>query len=130
MFDLAWAEMAMVAAVAVIIIGPKELPRVLRIVGQSVRRLRRMASEFQNSVDEMVRDSEIDDLRNQVEGASAEPLGQQFSNSIDPTAATGDKPKDKPADWSAPASEPAIVTAKTSTVEEAPASSGAKPAGG
>ena len=130
MFDLAWTEMAVVAAVAVIIIGPKELPRVLRIVGQSVRRLRRMASEFQNSVDDMVRDSEIDDLRNQIEEASLEPLGQQSSDSIDRAAAFGDTPRDKPADWLAPASEPAIVTPETSTTEEAPARGGAKPAGG
>ncbi len=131
MFDLAWTEMAVVAAVAIIIIGPKELPRVLRTVGQWVRRLRRMASEFQDSVDEMVRDSELDDLRNQIEEASPDRLGQQFSDAIDPTAASGDTPKDKPADWSTRPSEPAIEPpADTPVADKSPADGSAKPAGG
>ncbi|MEX2644334.1 MAG: Sec-independent protein translocase protein TatB [Acetobacterales bacterium] len=109
MLDLSWAEMAVIAAVAIVVIGPKELPRVLRTVGQWVRRLRRMASEFQDSVDEMVREADLDDLRNRVEQSSPKHLQQEFVDALDPEGADR-KPRSEPAqDCESPSSGDSAV---------------------
>lgn len=69
MFDIGWDEMALVAVVALIVIGPKDLPHVLRAAGRFVRKARDMAGEFQRGIDEMVRESELDDMKKKVEQA-------------------------------------------------------------
>src|SRR6478672_10237514 len=60
-------EWLIIAAVALIVVGPKDLPVLMRRLGQFVARLRGMASEFRASFDEMARQSELDDLRKEVE---------------------------------------------------------------
>src|SRR5579864_8702741 len=67
MFDLDWSKMAILAAVALVVIGPKDLPRVLRTLGQWTGRARAMAREFQNSIEELARESELDALKKDVE---------------------------------------------------------------
>ncbi len=62
MFDIASSELLLVALVALLVIGPKDLPRVLRYVGNWIGKARRMASHFRSGIDEMVRQSELDDL--------------------------------------------------------------------
>lgn len=71
MFDIGWTEMALIAAVAIIVIGPKDLPMALKTVGQWIAKARAMAREFQGSVDEMIRESEIDKLKKDVEEAAS-----------------------------------------------------------
>jgi sec-independent protein translocase protein TatB len=71
MFDIGWTEMALIAAVAIIVIGPKDLPMALKTVGQWMAKARAMAREFQGSVDEMIRESEIDKLKKDVEEAAS-----------------------------------------------------------
>src|SRR5579859_4194068 len=63
MFDIGWSEFAVIAVVALIAIGPKELPGVLRIVGQWVAKARKMASEFQGQFQEAMREAEMADLK-------------------------------------------------------------------
>lgn len=88
MFDIGWDEMALVAVVALIVIGPKDLPQVLRMCGQWVRKAREMAGEFQRGMDDMVRESEIGDLKKQVEKvADTNALRREIENTIDPTGA-------------------------------------------
>ncbi len=72
MFDIAWSELILIAVVALVVIGPKDLPRVLRNAGRWSRRLRTMAGEFQRHIDDMIRESELEDLRKQAEKAAAE----------------------------------------------------------
>ena len=55
MFDIAWSEMLVIVVVALIVIGPKELPRLVREVGRWTAKARSMAREFQRSFDDMVR---------------------------------------------------------------------------
>ncbi len=66
MFDLAWSEIAVIAVVAVVIIGPKDLPEAIRGVAKGVQKLRRMAGEFQQQADELVREAKLDDVRNSI----------------------------------------------------------------
>jgi sec-independent protein translocase protein TatB len=69
--DLSPAHIFIVVAVALIVVGPKDLPMLLRKIGQFVGRMRGMANEFKASFDEMARQSELDDLRKEVEAMRA-----------------------------------------------------------
>lgn len=62
MFDVAPTEFLLVAFVALVVIGPKELPRVMRTVGNWVGKARRIAQQFRSGFDEMVRESELADM--------------------------------------------------------------------
>jgi sec-independent protein translocase protein TatB len=66
MFDLAWSEIAVIAVVAVVIIGPKDLPEAIRGVAKGVQKLRRMAGEFQQQADDLVREAKLDDVRSSI----------------------------------------------------------------
>src|ERR1700761_6170542 len=63
MFDIGWSEFAVIAVVALIAIGPKELPGVLRMVGQWMGKARKMAGEFQGQFQEAMREDEMADLK-------------------------------------------------------------------
>ncbi len=67
MFELDWGKLVIIGIVALIAIGPKELPTVLRTLGQWVGKIRRMASEFQGQFQEALREAEMADLKKQAE---------------------------------------------------------------
>src|ERR1700733_7842498 len=67
MFDIAWGEFIVIGAVALIVIGPKELPSVLRTVGQWTTKIKRMGAEFQNQFQEAMREAEMADLKKEVD---------------------------------------------------------------
>ena len=86
MFDIGWDEMALIAVVSLIVIGPKDLPVVLRQMGRWTRKAREMASEFHRGVDDMVRETELDELKKQVAKVSdVNLLRQEVDKAIDPT---------------------------------------------
>src|ERR687890_95238 len=62
MFDIGYSELLIVAVVALVVIGPKDLPRVMRVVGQWVGRARGMARHFRSGLDEMIRQSELEEM--------------------------------------------------------------------
>jgi sec-independent protein translocase protein TatB len=66
MFDIGWSELLLVAVLAIIFVGPKDLPRVMRTAGRYAGRMRAMAREFQNSFEDLARESELDELRREV----------------------------------------------------------------
>src|SRR3954451_15614776 len=67
MFDIGWSELVVIAVVALIAIGPKELPGVLRMVGQYMGKIRKMASEFQGQFQEAMREAEMADLKKSMD---------------------------------------------------------------
>jgi sec-independent protein translocase protein TatB len=67
MFDISWGELILIGMVALIAIGPKELPGALRTLGQWMTKIRRMASDFQNQFQEAMREAEMADLKKQVD---------------------------------------------------------------
>ena len=71
MFDIGWSELLVIAVVALIAIGPKELPGVLRAMGHWTGKVRRMASEFQDQFREAMHEAEVADLKRQFDEASA-----------------------------------------------------------
>ncbi|MGJ3264626.1 MAG: Sec-independent protein translocase protein TatB [Salinarimonas sp.] len=88
MFDLSWGEMMLVGAVALIVIGPKDLPRTLRAVGQVVGKVRRMAGEFQGQFNQAMREAELDSVRKEVEG-----IGRAAKAGMNPAKAARDEIK-------------------------------------
>lgn len=68
MLDMSWGEVMLIGGVALIVIGPKDLPKALRTVGQITSKLRRMAGEFQMQFNEAIREAELDDVRREVDG--------------------------------------------------------------
>jgi sec-independent protein translocase protein TatB len=66
MFDFAWSEIALIGVVALVLIGPKDLPVAIKAVSDMVKKLRRMAGEFQSQVDEMVKDTSLAEVRQQI----------------------------------------------------------------
>ncbi len=66
MFDFAWSEIALIGVVALVAIGPKDMPVAIKTVTDLIKKARRMASEFQGQVDEMVRDTELQGVRSSL----------------------------------------------------------------
>jgi len=81
MFGIDSPELLVIAVVALVVIGPKELPNLLRSWGKWMSQMRGMASEFRGHVDEMVRQSELDEVKKQLEGSA----GGLDLQSLDPT---------------------------------------------
>ncbi len=113
-------ELLVVALLALIVVGPKDLPVLMRKVGQFLNRARKMASEFRASFDDMARQSELDDLRKEVEALRSGqmmPLGKEASSTfkdIDAELKAPPPPKPLPAPKSAADqdNEDAIIQAK------------------
>jgi len=66
MFDLAWSELALIGVVALVVIGPKDLPNAVRGLARGIQKLRRMASEFQQHADELVKEANLQEVRQQI----------------------------------------------------------------
>jgi sec-independent protein translocase protein TatB len=76
MFEVGWSELLVIALVAIVVIGPKDLPRVMRVVGQWSGKVKRMAREFQGQFNEALREAELDEVRKDVEAiGKIDPLG-------------------------------------------------------
>lgn len=84
MFDIAWSELGVIAVVALVVIGPKDLPKVLRTVGQWTSKARTMAREFQSGVDDMVRESELDELRKAAKSVTDFSVENEIKKTVDP----------------------------------------------
>ena len=91
MFDIGWQELFIVAALAIVIVGPRDLPRVLKTVMSLVRKARGMAREFQSGIDDVVREVELDDLRKEANSIANMDLEEEVKSALDPT---GDLEKD------------------------------------
>ncbi|WP_315832869.1 Sec-independent protein translocase protein TatB [Bradyrhizobium prioriisuperbiae] len=80
MFDIGWSEMVVIGVVALIAIGPKELPGVLRMVGQWIGKARRMASDFQGQFNEAMREAEMADLKKSFDDVADAAKGFSSGN--------------------------------------------------
>jgi sec-independent protein translocase protein TatB len=85
MFDIGWSEIAIIVVVALVVLGPKELPNALRMATQWIRYARKMASEFQSGIDQIVREAELDDARKAVQSVATMDLAGEIKQAVDPT---------------------------------------------
>jgi len=94
MIDLSWSHILIVLVVALVVVGPKDLPRLMRMIGQWIGKARAMADQFKKSFDEMARQSELDELRAEIEALRNErPLGS-LEQSLNSPAVQPDRPPD------------------------------------
>ena len=82
MFDIGWTEILVIAVVAIIVVGPKDLPRMLRSLGRYAGQLKRTAGEFRSQFDEAVRESELDELRSSLQDAADMNPVNQIKDSV------------------------------------------------
>jgi sec-independent protein translocase protein TatB len=83
MFDFAWSEIALIGVVALIAIGPKDLPVAMRTMAQMVKKARRMASEFQTHVDDLMREANLDEVRQQINEIRNFDIKGQIERAVD-----------------------------------------------
>jgi sec-independent protein translocase protein TatB len=142
MFDFSWSELLLIGIVALIFIGPKELPGVLRTLGQWMTKIRRMASDFQNQFHDAMREAELADLKKEVDGMAAQaasyadPLAdvrkdmenaqREIASAVAGTPASESSVVSDPSEVSAPVSESA--TAATVSHSQAPVAESVGPA--
>jgi sec-independent protein translocase protein TatB len=84
MLDFSWSELALIGVVALVVIGPKDLPKALRTAGIWVRKARSISREFQSSVEQMMREAELDEVKKQIESVSSVNIAKEIENTIDP----------------------------------------------
>jgi sec-independent protein translocase protein TatB len=113
LFDLGWSEILLIGTVALVFIGPKDLPKAMRVAGYWVRKARTLSREFQSSIDQMIREAELDEMRQELKKAAEFDLDKEFHNTIDPTGSLreGLKPPELP-DFSATGTVPAASVEK------------------
>ena len=138
MFGIDSPELLVIAIVALVVIGPKELPGMLRSWGKWMAQMRGMAAEFRGHVDEMVRQSELDEVKKQLEGTSGLDLQsldptKQIKSAIQEGMAEGEKayneakssfdnPLAEPESAPQIAAEPQPAVAESAPIAEAPSS--------
>jgi sec-independent protein translocase protein TatB len=131
MFDISWTEFLLIGVVALIVIGPKELPGVLRTLGQWTRRVRSMAADFQGQFQEAMREAEMADLKKQVDDiahdiksydplkdvrADVEAAGKDIQSSLEKPVTTD---TNEPASSEAAVAEDAVATTADAVALEA-----------
>ena len=134
MFEIGWSELLLIGIVALIAIGPKELPTVLRTLGQWMSKLRRMASEFQNQFQEAMREAEMADLKKQVDEmtsqaqsyANFDPVGE-VRRELESTQQQIEGAMANPAGAATP-SPPVVAEPSTSPADAAPSPAAPEPA--
>jgi sec-independent protein translocase protein TatB len=85
MFDFSWTEIALIGGVALVVIGPKDLPRALRTAGIWVRKARSISREFQGTIEQMMREAELDEVKKTIEKATSFDVEKEIQKHIDPT---------------------------------------------
>ena len=85
MLDIAWQELLLIGVVALIVIGPKDLPKALFNIGKWVRKLRHMSRDLQNNFDELMREAELSEIREQADKVRRMNIGSEIEKHIDPS---------------------------------------------
>jgi sec-independent protein translocase protein TatB len=90
LLDMGWSELMLIGMVALVVIGPKDLPKALRVAGFWVRKARTLSREFQSSVEQMVREAELDEVRDQLKKRARSTSTRSFAG---PSTRPGALPK-------------------------------------
>src|SRR5271154_242907 len=124
MFDFAWSELALIGVVALIAIGPKDLPVAIKGVANMVKKARRMAGEFQTHVDEMVREANLDEVRSQINEIRNFDIKGEIEKAVDEDGSLKQTLSGNPLEpaWSPPPANEVVaeIAAPEPVVEEPP----------
>ncbi|MCF8468625.1 MAG: Sec-independent protein translocase protein TatB [Sneathiella sp.] len=90
MFDIGWSEMMFVVIIAVLVIGPKDLPQAISTIGKYVRKARAMARDFQSGINDLARETELADIKKDLEKNTDFNIKKQVEDAVDPTGSFAD----------------------------------------
>jgi sec-independent protein translocase protein TatB len=98
LFDIGWPELLLIGVVALVVIGPKDLPRALRVAGYWVRKARTLSREFHSSVEQMIREAELDEMRQELKKATEFDINKEIQKTVDPDGSLAEsiRPPDIP----------------------------------
>ena len=123
MLDLGWPEILVIAIVLIVVVGPKDLPGVLRGIGRTTSKMRSMAGDFRKQFDEALREAELDDVKGLVDDARRLDPRRELRKHLNPLEKAGRdirsgldeamKPKAKPAEDKEAASKAEVAAPKT-----------------
>ena len=85
MFDIGWQELFILAVLAIIVIGPKDLPGAIRTISKWIRKARSMARDLQDGLDEVVREADLDDLKKELDSPGGLDIAKKIEDAVDPT---------------------------------------------
>ncbi|MDY0873312.1 Sec-independent protein translocase protein TatB [Dongia rigui] len=85
MFDIGWSEMLIIGVVVLVVLGPKELPHALKTFSHWMRAARKLGSEFQSGVNEIVREAELEDAKRELQKISSHSISDKIEKAIDPS---------------------------------------------
>jgi sec-independent protein translocase protein TatB len=83
MFDIGWPELLVIAVVAIVVVGPKDLPKLMRGFGHYAGKLRRSASDFQRQFEEAMRESEVAEVKKAIESVRTETPSLDLKAPVD-----------------------------------------------
>jgi sec-independent protein translocase protein TatB len=129
MFDIGWGELLVIGIVALVVIGPKELPGVVRTLGQTVAKLRRMAADFQHQFNEAMREAELADLKKDAEKMIDSATSAVTYNPLEKAGEEIQKSIEEATKMPPGAAVAPVVPPETEKAVEALPSSGEKPGG-
>jgi sec-independent protein translocase protein TatB len=103
MFDIGWSELLVIAVVAIIVVGPRDLPKLMRSIGHYAGKLRRAAADFQRQFEDAMRESEVEEVRKAIQSVKVDGPPAAYKTPIDqpvmlpkPDAAARAQAKPKP----------------------------------
>jgi sec-independent protein translocase protein TatB len=94
MLDLGWQEFFLIATIAVVVVGPKDIPNVIRTVVSWIRKIRSMARDFQSSIEEVAREAELDEIRKEAVKLTSQDMSKTVMDTVDPDRDLADALKD------------------------------------
>ncbi len=136
MFEIGWTEMLVIAVVMIVVVGPKDLPKMLRTFGKTTAKLRSMAGDFQKQFNEALKEAELDDVKKSVESLKGLNPATEIKKQLNPfekaaadvRAGVDAAMKPKPAAPADPAAPAAVAAAPLKNGAVSEASSSAAPA--
>lgn len=119
MFEIGWSELLVIGVVLIVVVGPKDLPRMLRTFGKTTTQLKRMAGDFRKQFDEALREAELDEVRDNIKSMNPtadirkamnpiRAVGDEIRSSL-MTATKAPEPKVPSADAPARPAEPSVI---------------------
>lgn len=126
MFDIGWQELLVIAVVLIVVVGPKDLPKMLRTFGRTTAKMRGMAGDFRRQFDDALKEAELDDVKNMVNTARNLNPASSIKKHLNPLNAIGDEIRSGLSDATKPAT-PSSEPAKGGTEPASPVAHVAEP---
>ncbi|AIJ67575.1 Sec-independent protein translocase protein TatB [Brucella suis] len=90
MFDIAWSELLIIAIVMIVVVGPKDLPKMLRAFGKATARMRTTANEFRHQFNEALKEAELEDVKTIIDEARSLDPRTRLTQVFDPIRSAGE----------------------------------------